>query len=288
MSAEGYIEVTGGQIWYKIVGEGDGVPLLLLHGGPGFPSEYLDPLGALADERPVVFYDQLGCGRSDRPIDARLWRLDRFVEEVGRVREALSLSRVHILGQSWGTMLAVDYALTQPGGLVSLILASPALSIRRWTQDARRLPSELPEDSLATLDAHEREGFTSCPEYRAALIDFYRRYICRMRPSQASLERSFAGANQAVYQAMWGPTEFNVTGVLSTYERADRLPEITVPALFTCGRFDEATPDATAWYHSLLPGSKIRVFEKSAHQAHLEEPTQYVELVRAFLHQSEE
>ena len=128
------------------------------------------------------------------------------------MREALSLSRVHILGQSWGTMLAVDYALTQPGGLVSLILASPALSIRRWTQDARRLLSELPEDSLATLDAHEREGFTSCPECRAALIDFYRRYICRMRPWPESLERSFAGANQAVYQAMWGPTEFNVTG----------------------------------------------------------------------------
>ena len=184
-------------------------------------------------------------------------------------------------------MLAVDYALTQPTGLASLILASPALSIRKWMRDVRGLLSELPEDTLAMLDAHEREGFTNCPEYRAALIEFYRRYICRMRPWPTSLERSFAGASQAVYQTMWGSTEFNVTGVLSTYERADRLPEITVPTLFTCGRFDEATPDATAWYHSLLPGSKIKVFEKSAHQAHLEESTQYVQLVRAFLHESE-
>lgn len=103
---EGYVDVPGGKVWYRVVGGGDRTPLLLLHGGPGSPSYYLEPLGALADERPVVFYDQLGAGRSDQPTDTTLWRVDRFVEELAAVRAALGLDEVHILGHSWGTMLA--------------------------------------------------------------------------------------------------------------------------------------------------------------------------------------
>lgn len=134
---EGYADVTGGRVWYRIVGARTGAtPLLLLHGGPGAPSYYLESLAALADERPVVFYDQLGCGRSDKPSDPTLWRVDRFVEELGQIREALDLAEVHLLGHSWGTMLATDYMLTRPKGVTSLILASPSLSIPRWIEDA--------------------------------------------------------------------------------------------------------------------------------------------------------
>jgi proline iminopeptidase len=123
----GYIPVEGGRVWYKIVGAGTpGIPLLTLHGGPGYPHDYLEPLEQLAGERPVIFYDQLGCGRSDRPNDRALWRVDRFVRELAQVRQALGLERIHLFGHSWGAMLAVDYLLSGASA-ASLILASPAL-----------------------------------------------------------------------------------------------------------------------------------------------------------------
>src|SRR5262249_10200477 len=111
---EGKVAVEGGNVWYRIVGaDKPGVPLLILHGGPGIPHDYLEPLDALANERPVVFYDQLGCGNSDRPKDKSLWTIEQFVDELAKVRAALKLDRVHILGHSWGTILAVEYMLKQ-------------------------------------------------------------------------------------------------------------------------------------------------------------------------------
>ena len=98
---EGTISVDGYQVWYRWVGRG-GVPLLLLHGGPGAGHDYLEPLEALAADRQIVFYDQLGCGRSDQPDDRSLWRLERFVAEIDTVRRALNLEQTHLLGQSWG------------------------------------------------------------------------------------------------------------------------------------------------------------------------------------------
>ena len=142
LTDEGYLSVTGGMVWYRVVGadddDDDGDPLVLLHGGPGFPSDYLAPLAALGQERPVVFYDQLGCGRSGRPIDGGLWRLERFVAELDSVLAGLNVTRYHLLGHSWGAMLALDHALGRPTGLRSLILASPPLSLRRWRADAAR------------------------------------------------------------------------------------------------------------------------------------------------------
>ena len=114
LHGEGFIDVPGGRVWYRVVGSGSGTPLLLLHGGPGVPSYYLKPLMALADERPVIFYDQLGCGHSDRPADSTLWTIDRYVEELDQVRRTLGLSQVHLLGHSWGTILANEYVHRQP------------------------------------------------------------------------------------------------------------------------------------------------------------------------------
>src|SRR5438105_3799139 len=158
MACAGYIAVEGGRVWYRIVGEERaGIPLLVLHGGPGYPHDYLEPLERLADERPVIFYDQLGCGRSDRPPDKTLWRAARFVRELAQVREALRLDTVHLYGHSWGTMLAVDHLLS--GAMAaSLILASPALSIPRWLGDAAAYRSALPPDIQSTLARHEAAG----------------------------------------------------------------------------------------------------------------------------------
>jgi pimeloyl-ACP methyl ester carboxylesterase len=141
---EGHVAVPGGQVWFKIVGSGPGTPLLPLHGGPGAPSHCLDRLGQLGDERPVIFYDQLGCGRSDRPSDTNLWRVERFVEELAAVRRSLGLKRVHLFGHSWGTMLATDYLLTRPRAVRSMTLASPCLSAPRFVGDASELRAQLP------------------------------------------------------------------------------------------------------------------------------------------------
>ena len=110
-------------MWHKIVGAGDAIPLLTLHGGPGAGHDYLEPLEALAGDRPVVFFDQLGCGRSEQPDDHALWHIERFVEEVAAVRAALGLERIHLLGHSWGGWLAIEYMLGKPPGVESLILA---------------------------------------------------------------------------------------------------------------------------------------------------------------------
>src|SRR6266446_2353803 len=140
---EGYVNVTGGKVWYEIVGAGDAIPLIVLHGGPGFTHDYMEPLGALCKERPVVFYDQLGAGKSGRPHDKSLWRIERFVKELGQLRKQLGLKRTHILGQSWGTMLLTDYALTQPDGVVSLIFSDPLCSVSEFLRDADTYLKEL-------------------------------------------------------------------------------------------------------------------------------------------------
>ena len=130
MQSEGYVEVPGGRVWYGSVGHG-GVPLLCLHGGPGFTHYYLEALQDLADRRRVIFYDQLGCGKSDRPGDASLWTVTRFVEELAVVREALGLDRLHLFGSSWGGMLAMQYVLDRRPGLDSLILCGSPASMHR-------------------------------------------------------------------------------------------------------------------------------------------------------------
>jgi proline iminopeptidase len=285
---EGYLPVPGGEVWYGVVGDGPGVPLLTLHGGPGFPHDYLEPLAALADERPVVFYDQLGCGRSDRPDDLALWRTERFVAELAAVRAALGLERVHLYGHSWGTMLAVDYLLTHPTGVVSAVMASPCLSIPRWIADLAVYRRALPADVQAVLDAHEAAGTTDSPAYGEASFAFYARHLCRLQPLPAPLMASMQASGTPVYLTMWGPSEFYVTGSLATYDRTDRLGELALPTLFTCGQYDEATPETTAWYASLVPGADVAIFEQSAHVPHLEEPARYLDVLRAFLRRAEE
>lgn len=284
---EGFIAVPGGQVWYQVVGAGKGVPLLTLHGGPGTPHDYLEPLEGLALDRPVIFYDQLGCGKSERPDDPTLWQRQRFIEELEQVRQALQLEQVHLFGHSWGSMLAIDYALTRPSGLRSLILASPALSIPRWLQDMDRYRTTLPDDVQMILKQHENNGTTASDEYQQAAMVFYRQYLCRLNPWPALLERTLAGEGTTVYQTMWGPSEFYMTGNLLHYDATPYLSTIDIPTLFTCGRYDEATPETTTWYQSLLPHSELAIFEQSAHMPHLEETTKYLQVLSNFLWQVE-
>jgi proline-specific peptidase len=283
MPQERYVEVDGGRVSYVVVGSGDATPLLCLHGGPGLPHDYLEPLGRLGNGRRVVFYDQLGCGRSDRPGDEGLWRVDRFVAEIDAVRHRLGLERMHLLGHSWGGCLAATYAVGHSEGLQSLVLASPLISVDRWLQDAKSLRSMLPGDVQEILNRHESDGFTDCPEYVAATLAFYKRHFCRLKRWPEPLERTWAAMGSDVYLTMWGPTEFYATGSLRGYDLTERLAQIELPTLLTCGRYDEARPDTVATFAERILRSEVAVFEDSSHTPHLEEPDRYVEVIGAFL-----
>jgi proline iminopeptidase len=286
-SREGTVAVPGGQVWYQVVGAAGAVPLVTVHGGPGAVHDYLEPLAGLGDERPVVFYDQLGAGRSERPDDVRLWRNDRFVDELGRVLDALAVDRVHLLGHSWGTVLAATYALRQPARLAGLILAGPCLSSPGYVAGLAPLRAALPAEVRAALDRHEAAGTTDSEEYQGAMMEFYRRHLCRLDPWPDGLVRMFDQFNLGVYRTMWGPSEFVATGVHKDDDLTGRLAGVAVPTLFTCGRYDLTRPEETTRFHRLVPGSELAIFEESSHMPHLEERERYLQVVRDFLRRTE-
>lgn len=284
---EGFIPVDGHRVWYRRLGSG-GIPLLLLHGGPGAGHDYLESLAALADERPVIFYDQLGCGRSDQPDDVSLWQFDRFIREVDTVRSALGLDRIHLLGQSWGGWLSVEYMLTHPPGIVSLVLASTSASIPQYVAEAEKLKAALPGDLYQTMQRCEAAGDYRNPEYEAAVRVFYQRHLCRLDPWPDALLRTVRNLDgNAVYATMNGPNEFIVTGHLRTWDRIDRVHEIDVPTLITVGGHDEVPLACSITMQERIPDSRVVVFEHSGHTAHLEETERYVTVVREFLRRHE-
>ncbi|MEM1152237.1 MAG: proline iminopeptidase-family hydrolase [Pseudomonadota bacterium] len=282
---EGKIAVTGGQIWYGITGQLDSgaLPLLVLHGGPGMNHLYLSPLSDLADERAVIFYDQLDAGASDWPNDPVNWTIDRFLAEIDAVRDALHLKELAIFGNSWGGTLAAAYGATQPEGLAGLVLSSPLIRTATWIADNAAYRAALPQDTQAILSTCEAEGRTDDPSYEEAVEVFYRRHLCRATPWPEFLQRSLETMNLACYGAMWGPNEFTCTGVLADYDGADALAKIAVPTLFTFGAFDEATPESTSAFSKKVPGATFELFEASSHMAFIEERDAYIASLRNFL-----
>lgn len=294
MSNEGKIPFKGYETWYRVYGddeEAGKLPLLCLHGGPGAAHDYLESLAALATTgRRVIFYDQLGCSRSSIPVARpELWTIDLYIEEVNVVRAALGLDHVHVLGQSWGGMLAMEYALTQPLGMASLIVASSPASMIQWVQEANRLREDLPPGVQSALLKHEEAGTFDDAEYVVAMQVFYDRHVCRVVPNPDFVTRSFAsiGVNPEVYHTMNGPSEFHVIGTLREWDIIDRLGEIRLPTLVTSGQFDEATPLIAGTVHEGIPGSRWELFEASSHMPHAEEPERYMAVVSGFLSEVE-
>ena len=286
---EGFFSFRGYQVWYRVVGEGEDkgrLPLLCLHGGPGATHDYLETLEALAaGGRRVIFHDQLGAGNSDHPDDPSLFTVELFLEELAALRQELGLGRAHLLGQSWGGMLALEYALTRPAGLASLVLADTPASMPQWSDEARGLLELLPERERETLRRYEAAGATDDPAYQEAMLVFYRRHVCRLDPWPPCLERTLAKMGEAplVYATMIGPSEFHVTGTLKDWDVSGRLGEIELPTLVLGGRYDEATPAITATLEQGIPGARRVIFEHSAHMPHLEEPELYLRVVGDFL-----
>jgi proline-specific peptidase len=286
--SEGFVAFRGHRTWCRVAGElGDGaVPLLALHGGPGSTHHYFAPLEALATERPVVLYDQIGCGESDRPRDLE-WSAALFRDEVDAVRSQLGLERIHLLGTSWGGMLALEHVLSGAEGIVGLVLSSTLASIDQWAAEQRRLRDALPPDVVEVLDRHERAGTYDDPEYAQAMQAYLDRHLYRGPKPRAELERMDAGRATDVYRAMQGPNEWTVTGALRGWDVRDRLGEIDVPTLVIRGRHDMCTDPIAATLVDGIRDAREVVLEHSSHTPVLEETERYLEAVGGFLSEAE-
>lgn len=287
---EGYIPFKGYKTYYRIVGEGEEpgkLPLLCLHGGPGATHDYLESLDAVADTgRRVIYYDQLGCGKSVIPVsNPSLWTIPLYVEEVAVVRQALGLEQIHLLGQSWGGMLAMEYMFTQPDGVASLTIASSPASMIQWMSEANRLREQLPPDVQATLLEHEAAETTTSEAYLEAMQIFYDRHVCRRKPYPDYVVRSFEFLEKGgeVYNTMNGPSEFHVVGTIKDWDVRHRLGEIHAPTQVTSGRYDEATPLIAETVQKGIPGAEWVLFENSSHMAHVEEEARYCQVLGDFI-----
>lgn len=286
-ATEGYLPVPGGRVWYRRIGNGPGIPLLALHGGPGGTSCRFAALAPLADERPVIYYDQLGSGRSDHPSDTTLWTVARFVDELEAVRRGLGLDSLVLLGHSWGGALAAEYLLSAPRPAVrAVILSSPLLSTPRWIADANALRAAMPAPLRDALDRHERDGTTDHPAYQAATDSFYARHVSRIATPPEPACAGVTG-NDTIYRQMWGPTEFRSTGSLRTWDRSADLDDLAIPALLVAGEFDEARPATLAEFAATMPRARVVTIPGAAHGTYREQPAAYQAAVRAFLREVE-
>lgn len=278
------IAVPGGRVVADLFGAGDET-VLLLNGGPGLPCDYLrEAHSCLIDQGfRVVAFDQLGCGRADRPADPALWTIGRYVAEVEAVRQALDLGRVHLLGHSWGGWLGLDYAVTHPHALKSLILEDTVADMPASIAELERLRQALGPETVAMMQRHEAHGAYDHPEYKAAITILNYRHVCRLAEWPAPVMRSVGDWNMGPYGAMQGPNEFHYTGNLKNWSRLADLPSIEVPVLITCGQHDEFTPAGALKMKMALKDAELHVIPNASHMPFYENPDGYYPVLLRFL-----
>ncbi len=289
---DGFVDVPGGRVAFRVMGDGDATPLLVIHGGPGSSScIYPSTLRGIAEERPVIMYDQLGTGHSDRITDLEQHAvLSRFVDEVTAIRTQLGLDEVHLLGHSWGGTVALEYLLTAaPTGVRSVSFVGPLIGTERWLQDAIELVEQLPDESQQAIDAAVAAGDFSSPEFDRANDVFLGEFGIRTPGAYERISECAARppGDSGLYEYMWGPSEFLSTGTLRDYDRIDRLPELDLPVLFLAGEFDEAKPATMREFQALVPGSVVRVVPDAGHVSNVDQPEAFNAAIREFLGQVE-
>lgn len=286
----GTMDFHGYRTWYRVVGEPSAtkLPLLTLHGGPGNTHYYLRTLDELASRygRQVIYYDQVGCGNSSplaNPQEEASAEL--FEEELACLREHLGLDRCHLLGQSWGGMLAMQYATHHPSGIASMVVASSPASMDLWLEEALRLRSYLPREMEEALAQADVDGDYERPEVKAASAEYYRRHVSAVPEDQRPdhLRKPFPNPHgDEVYHVMQGMSEFVVTGKLSDWTVVEQLLSITIPTLVTSGNADEATALISKQIADSIPGARWELL-RGTHCVHLEVPETYNAVVEAFL-----
>lgn len=288
---EGYMPYLGYQTYYRIAGEcRDGKkPLLLLHGGPGSTHNYFEVLDALADTgRAVISYDQLGCGNSYVDGHPELWCQKTWDNELMELRRHLGLDQVHLLGQSWGGMLAIEYLCDyQPEGVASVILSSTLSSASLWAKEQHRMIRFLSQEDQEAIAEAERTGNFDTPEYLAANSRFMERHCdspsadtpeCVTRPKRSGKEAYLYG---------WGPNEYNPTGSLGSWEYTDKLERIKCPALIISGTNDLCTPLIAKTMYDRIPDARWELFDGCRHMCFVEDTERYIRLLAGWLDETE-
>lgn len=281
-TSEHRIAVEGGKVWARVngvIGEG-ATPVIIIHGGPGGTHVNFGGLLSLADQRPVILYDQLDSGMSDRPENPATWRPERFVAELEAIRKALGVERWHVIGHSWGSALALEYAAAYPEATASAVLSGTFLSTSHWITGTNLLIRDLPDDVAATIRACEGPTPPPVEVCEPATTAFYAAYNGRPdRPApspEASAYRARYGGkgfNATVYNAMWGPTEFRASGSLAGYDASGLLARVDGSRiLFVVGQYDEARIDTVQDFVALTPGAELAVVPGGSHAFISERP----------------
>lgn len=291
---DGFVNVPGGRVAFRVIGRSEGgIPVLTIHGGPGGTScSYPDTMGGVAASRPVVTYDQLGSGNSDRMLDLeRDGTLSRFVAEVTALREQLGLEEVHLVGHSWGATVALEYLLSgKRTGVRSVSFVGPLISTPRWIADANALVESLPTDAQEAIRAAKASGNYDTPEFQAANEIFERKHVMLTPRGQTPLPTCASTPvrfNEQLYRYMWGPSEFVSTGTLRDFDPVARLHELNIPTLFLVGEHDEARPGTMREFQRLVPGSIVKVIPGAAHSVNIDQTAAFNAALAEFFSSAE-
>ncbi len=290
---EGYMPYLGHQTYYRIVGEGkDGKkPLLLLHGGPGSTHNYFEVLDRLADEddRQLIMYDQIGCGNSYLDNRSELWNSKTWVEELKELRKHLGLDELHILGQSWGGMLAIIYACEHnPLGVKSYILSSTLPFNEIWEREQKRRIKFLPEHMQLAIERAEASSDYASKEYEEAIAEFMFRYCYNpiTEDSPECLRREKRSGVEA-YVTAWGPNEFTPIGTLKDYNYIEELKSLKTPSLIVNGMEDLCSPYIAKIIYDAIPNSEWELFEYSKHMCFVDENDKYIDILKSWLNKND-
>lgn len=280
---DGYVNVSGGKLWYRITGHNDKIPLVMLHGGPGQGSYYLRQLDELGNERPLLSFDQLGCGKSDRIVDTTFMTIENYVEQTKKLLTELDIKEFYLYGHSWGSMLALDYYLKYPTGIKALILASPCLSVKAWLSDADTLLSVFPDSIRVPLQKSKIGIIDDTIKFQTAMGQYIRTHIVRQMPTKDIIDSMTLQMARNIYSYMWGDSEFSISGTLKNYERIEYLNRIKIPTLYITGEYDEARPSTVRRYQSLTSNSKLFINQGASHFTMFDNPRADLDAISKFL-----
>ncbi len=277
---EGYMPFKEFKTYYRIVGDQKEAPIILLHGGPGSSHNYFQVLDDLANEgHTLIMYDQLGCGNSYVENRPDLWNLDTWMEELESLISYLHLEHFHLLGQSWGGMLAISYAIEKkPKGLVSLILSSTLPSSKLWAHEQHRLIHLLPEKYQQAINEAELTNTFDSPLYIEANA-----YYMDLHCIDANTPYPHGRSGREAYITAWGPNEFHPDGTLKYFDYTDRLKEIEVPTFIISGTNDLCTPLVAKTMYDRIPNSEWELFDGARHMVFVDCNTEYKQSLSSWL-----
>lgn len=288
---EGFIDFNGFKTYYKSYGDSSliNTPLLVLHGGPGSTHHYVENLHALTKTgRKVIFYDQFGSGQSEGRNDKSLWKVETFIDQLDVVRRELGLTNVHLLGHSWGGMLAIEYLLTNPAGVSSAVLSSAMIDMHLYQEEVDKLLKDLPEEIRSTIKRHHETRSIEDAEYKKAFQLYDDKHIFRGVKWPQEIKTPNGAFNADLYHTMWGLSEADTKkGTMKDWSRLEDLKKIQLPVLITSGEFDELTPRQARITHENIAGSELHIFKDASHCHHVEKQQDYLAGVSKFLNKND-